>query len=114
MSPLHSIARRTLLCLLAMLPLAPLHAADRQVVGLVSAISPKDLGDPANPLLGVAIKPAVQECFLGIMFIPSGNTGLGSMMLSAALAAQQAGNAVSITYDNSNSCTIKQLAVLTP
>lgn len=108
-------AGRCLLLLVAALMITPLAVAEeRQVVGLITHLVTGDSGSPESPQLVVAIKPAVQGCFYGLMVIPASQAELGQMMLSVALAAQAGNNAVSITYDTANSCIIKQIVALTP
>lgn len=106
--------RYLLLLTTALMIASPAVAEERPVVGLITHLVTGNSGNPDNPQLVLAIKPAVQECFYGLMVIPASYAELGRMMLSVALAAQAGNNAVSITYDNANSCTIKQIAVLTP
>ena len=90
------------------------HAADRAVVGLITHLSIGDSGNPSAPTIAIAIKPALPECFYGFMSVPATGQSYGKMVTSAAIAAQAGNNAVSITYDNANGCTIKQFAVITP
>ncbi len=90
------------------------QAEEKTVVGLITLLAVGSTSNPAAPQVGIAIKPALQECFYGIMSIPSTDSGYGKMVISAAIAAQAGGNAVSITYDNADGCKIKQFVVLTP
>lgn len=99
----------------ALMTLGPLaNAAEKTVVGLITMIAVGNDGNPASPVIGISIKPALQECFYGIMVVPDSGTGYGKMITSAAIAAQAGNNSVSITYDNSDGCRIKQFVVLTP
>ncbi|WP_187669688.1 hypothetical protein [Zestomonas carbonaria] len=90
------------------------NAVEKTVVGLITMIAVGNDGDPASPVIGISIKPALQECFYGIMVVPNSGAGYGKMITSAAIAAQAGNNSVSITYDNSDGCRIKQFVVLTP
>lgn len=115
--PLGSLGFKTLQALLCGLVLAagsPAQAEDKTVVGLITHLSFGDSGNLNAPTIAIAIKPALQECFYGFMFVPATGAGLGKMITTSAIAAQAGNNAVSITYDNATGCTIKQLAVLTP
>jgi hypothetical protein len=111
---LGSTARRVLFCGLALALGSFAHAADRTVVGLITHLSFGDSGNPSAPTIAIAIKPALPECFYGFMSVPATGQSYGKMVTSAAIAAQAGNNAVSITYDNANGCTIKQFAVITP
>jgi len=90
------------------------QAQDRTVVGLITHLSIGDSGNPSAPTIGIAIKPALQECFYGFMFVPATGQSYGKMVTSAAIAAQAGSNAVSITYDSDDGCLIRQFAVITP
>jgi len=115
--PLGSLgfkALQALLCGLVLVAGSPAQAEDKTVVGLITHLFIGDSGNPNAPTIGIAIKPALQECLYGFMFVPATGAGLGKMVTTAAIAAQAGNNAVSITYDNANGCTIKQFVVLTP
>jgi len=111
---LGNLGSKVLLCGLALTLGTAAQAENKTVVGLITHLSVGNSGNLSAPTVAIAIKPALQECFYGFMFVPATGQSYGKMVTSAAIAAQAANNAVSITYDNADGCEIRQFAIITP
>ena len=105
------------LALIGLLAAAGVQAAPTTVQGTLAnvIIQPKAAGSTeANAY--IVLKPAVANCYYGIMSIPGANASYGRAVMAAALSAQAGGKTVSVTYDPAagNGCAVTQFVVLTP
>lgn len=102
--------------MVGMLLTAGVQAAPTVVQGtLTNVIIQPAASDSAQAQAYLVIKPAVSNCFYGIMAIPHSDSSYGKAVVAAALSAQAGGKTVSITYDPAVAgCAISQFVVLTP